>query len=45
MSFIVQPETQKTIINDHQGKIHECAVQMNDRYMRFADIFYLLAIL
>ena len=40
MSFNVQPWTQeKNIINNHQGKIHEYTVQMNDRYMSVADKF------
>ena len=41
MTFIVQTEKQKgkIIINDHQCKIHESALQMNDRYVRFAYIF------
>jgi len=29
----------KKIMNNHQGKRHESAVKMEDRQMRFADIF------
>ena len=38
--FIVQLETQNiNIIYKYQGKIHGSAVQINDRYLVFADIF------
>ena len=41
MPFFVK-QKHKKIINNHEGNIHECALQMNVRYMSLADIFIYL---